>query len=147
LAEGGGEAAQLQVGAAAREQQELGSHLNGPEQHENVVVGAKALQPWRLRVLHSVTDVGRENAGDGLVEVGVCNALPNRVAEVQRLALPAAEFDVTAAVLRRAQPQLPHELGQVLRCNDVSSCNLPSENKEAYVNERAVLKRGVERWS
>ena len=91
MAEGGGEAAQLQIGAAAREQQELGSHLNGPEQHEHVVVGAEALQPRRLRVLRSVTDVGRENAGDGLVEVGVGNALPNRVAEVQRLALPAAE--------------------------------------------------------
>jgi hypothetical protein len=77
----------------------------------------------------------------------IWKALADSEAEGQTLALPAAELDVAAAVLRRAQPQLPPELGQVLRCNDVSSCNLPSENKEAYVNERAVLKRGVERWS
>ena len=99
LAQGGSQAAQLQVHAAAREHQKLGVSLNRPEQHEDVVVCAEARQSRRLWMLSSVADIGGENAGDRLVKEGVRNALSHRVAEVQHLALPTAQRDMALAVL------------------------------------------------
>jgi hypothetical protein len=106
-------------------------------------VRTEARQCGRLRILRSVADIGRKYAGDGRVKEGIWDVLPHCVAEVQRLALAAAERDLANAVLRRAHAELPHELGQVVGCNDVASSDLSGQHKEAHVSERTVEIRGV----
>ena len=138
LAQGRSQAAQLQIDAAARKHQKLGAGLQRAKDHEHIVVRAETLQSRRLRMLSLVTDIGGEYAGDGRVKEAVWDALSHRVAEVQRFALPADERDVKNAVLRRAQAELPHELGQMVSRDDVSGSDLPSQHKEADVGKRAV---------
>ncbi len=104
-------------------------------------MNAKALQLWRVRLLRSVANVRRVNAVDGeRLKERVWNGLTNFEAEMQRLPLSAAECNIAAAVLRCAHAQMPHELRQVLGCNDVSRSNLAGQNKETHVSERPVVK-------
>ena len=78
-------------------------------------MSTEALQLWRLRLLSTVAyKVCWQNAVDGqFANAKIWKALADPEAESQTLALPAAEFDVAAAVLRRAQAQLPREFRNI----------------------------------
>jgi hypothetical protein len=77
-------------------------------------VSTEALQLRSLHLQSSVGNVCRENAVDGQpAHERIWKALTDSEAESQTLALPAAELDVAAAVLRRAQAQQPRELSSI----------------------------------
>jgi hypothetical protein len=67
-----------------------------------------------MRLQSSIANVCRENAVDGQpAHERIWKALTDSEAEGQTLALPAAELDVAAAVLRRAHAQQPRELRSI----------------------------------
>ena len=104
LTESGCEAAQLQVDAAAWKHQKNGFGFGcfgiGTEYYKHIIVSTKALQSRRLLQLHSAASDQGGNAVDGKpLREGVRNGLTHIEAELQRPALPTAEYNIATAVL------------------------------------------------